>query len=256
MRPIFHPAVMIIAFAGCACAAAADPGQGLADARAAQAALGGSSWSEVLRISNSGRRSPYPKIVYALAFELEGILWFYTDADGTQSLSLRLGRTAEDEGDLGPLLRAIDPGFTAWETVPAGEGRADAPRAGRLPNGCFIDCVAALRRRMIAGGQADRPELLSFYADTPAGLLGHTVLVFSTREGEQAVDAGRSERPVRVPPGLRDNPIALARFLRGGDVSAARVLPVSVFPVGTCKGSFAGSAGQTAGHRPAHSSAS
>jgi hypothetical protein len=257
MRCLPPAAVMVLALATCAGAAGASgPDRGLADAREARAMLGGSSWSEVLRISNSNPRSSYPRTVYALAFELEGILWFYTDADGTQSLSLRRGRVAEDEADPGPLLRAIDPGFTAWEPVPDGGVPAAAPRPGALPNGCFIESVAALRRRLITGGQADRPRLLSFYADTPAGRLGHTVLVYSTSDGAQAIDAERSERPVRLPPGLGDNALALARFIRGGEVAAARVLPVSRPPAGGCDGSIAGSTVRREGLPPAHSSAS
>jgi len=260
--PVISVLAAILACAACA-QGPAGPGSGLADARAAQAMLGGASWSRVLRIENKGRRGPYPKIVYALAFELAGILWFYTDADGTQSLSLRRGRLAEDEADLGPLLRAIDPGFAAWEPVDGAAAAAaaaaagsGAPRPDPLPNGCFIDSVAALRRLGFGGERADRPRLLSYYADTPSGRLGHTVLVYSTGDGSRAIDPDLSDRPIRLPAGLEGDPRALARYLRGGEVAAARVLAIPGPSEARPEGGFARSAARTDGLGPSHSSAS
>ena len=97
-----------------------------------------------------------PRVLHALVFEFSGILWFYTDTDGTQSLSLRKGRLDEDKADLGPLLRDIEPGFTRWRALPEESKRADVTTAEELPNGCFIESVAAGVERLIL---RPRPEM-------------------------------------------------------------------------------------------------
>ena len=85
--------------------------------------LGNGTWGRLVRIENSTPRgftgrSAYPRIVYAYVFELSGILWFYTDADGTQSLSLTRGTVARDAADPGPALPGPwIRGFTGWRWV-------------------------------------------------------------------------------------------------------------------------------------------
>jgi hypothetical protein len=199
----------------------------------AQALLGPAVWSEVLRLDQAHRRSRYPAITYALVFELEGLLWFYTEADGTQSLSQRWGRAAADRADLGPLLRAIDPGFRTWTTLgrPAAAplAPAGAVDARPLPNGCFIESVAALRRLIALGVAVAQPRLLCYYVATPTGPLGHTVLMFRDRQGEETVDATRSAVPRPVPTRVGDDPLAMASFLLGRPASGARVLPLGAF---------------------------
>jgi hypothetical protein len=192
--------------------------------------LGGETWARLVRIDSSRpaavwKRGPYPKTLYALVFELSGILWFYTDVDGTQSLSLTRGTVARDEADPGPLFRSIDPGFTAWSWVeaPAGPRKPSSPKPR---NGCFVESVAALNRRMAAGGETATPSLLFYYVDTPEGRLGHTVLLFGTSAGHFAVDADASETPVLLPPDLGRDPLAVSAYLRGGPVAAARSLPL------------------------------
>src|SRR5438128_6171915 len=86
-------------------------------ARRAQALLGPDTWSEVIQIGNASLSSTYPKKLHALVFEFAGLLWFYTDCDGTQSFSLRKNRLAEEKADFAPLLRDIDPGFLRWDVV-------------------------------------------------------------------------------------------------------------------------------------------
>jgi len=158
-------------------------------------------------------------------FELSGILWFYCDADGTQSLSLRRGALDADKADPGPLFRAICERFGAWAWVD-GAPAWPAARAANPPNACFIECMAALRRRVAGGFEAEAPRLLSYYVDTPVGRLGHTVLLFGTRGGQAALDPERSDRTVMLPDSLGPDPRSLARYLRGGEVAAARMLPV------------------------------
>jgi hypothetical protein len=222
---------LVILLAGCGMAAAGTtPAAGLPDAAAARALLGGDIWARLVRIDNARprgllSRSPYPKTVYALVFELSGILWFYTDSDGTQSLSLTRGTLGRDKADPGPLFRALDPGFTAWSWVeePA------VPRAGafpRPPNACFVESVAALLRRLAVGGEAASPRLLSYYVDTPGGRLGHTVLIFGTAAGLSAIDAEASDKPVSLPAELGTDPRILSAYLRGAPVAAARTIPI------------------------------
>jgi hypothetical protein len=203
---------------------------GLSDAAAARSMLGGDTWSRLVRIENANprgilSRSSYPRTVYALVFELSGILWFYTDADGTQSLSLTRNTVARDEADPGPLFRSIDRGFTTWSWV---EGAAvpRGPASRRPPNACFVESVSALLQRLAVGGEAASPRLLSYYVDTPGGRLGHTVLLFGTSAGLFAVDPEDSDRPERLPAELGGDPGALSAYLRGGPVAAARTIPI------------------------------
>jgi hypothetical protein len=221
--------VLLLAAAGLARAGAPLP-EGLADAAAARSLLGPDTWSRVVRIDSSRprdvlRRGPYPRVVYALVFELSGILWFYTDVDGTQSLSLTRNTVDRDRSDPGPLFRSIDPGFTQWTWV-------DAPRltggtAVRRPrNACFVESVAELNCRIASGGEAVSPVLLSYYVDTPAGRRGHTVLLFRTSAGLAAIDADESDRPVMIPGDLGADARTLSAYLRGAPVAAARTIPI------------------------------
>jgi hypothetical protein len=204
---------------------------GLADAQAARSLLGNDVWARVVRIENSGpqsgwKRSAYPRVVYALVFELSGILWFYTDSDGTQSLSLTRGTAARDASDPGPLFRAIDRNFASWSWIDQPKASDEVFPHGTPPNACFVESVAFLLRRMEAGEETVHPELLSYYVKTATALYGHTVLIFGMERGLVAVDPDVSPRPVELPPRLWTDPLALSAFLRGGRVSAARTLPL------------------------------
>jgi len=204
---------------------------GLRDSVRARALMGAGVWSRVLRIENRGRTLVYPSTVYALAFETEGILWFYTDSNGTQSLSLRQGCALHDEGNLDPLIHALDPGFGAWAFVAetqvaqvAAKTAPVGPKFEALPNGCWIESVAALNRLVLGGGEAVQPRLLSYYVRTPTGVMGHTVLLFLAGGALEAVDPAGSGRAVQVPIGAAANALATARFLRGAQVAGARTL--------------------------------
>jgi len=199
----------------------------LAQARRAQAMVGAETWSRVIRVDNASRFGRYPRVVYALVFELADLLWFYTDTDGTQSLSLHRGRLAEEKADLGSLLRKIEPGFTQWCVVPDQTGLPVASR-GALPNGCFIDSVAALRERLARGGAVMRPQLLSFYVETSMGLKGHTVLTYETSRGAVVIDPTGPTPTQTFPVQLARDPLALARAFGGPLVDRARVLPLEV----------------------------
>ncbi|HXQ80208.1 MAG TPA: hypothetical protein VN775_02770 [Opitutaceae bacterium] len=221
---------LLLASGGVAAAGIGPVPDGLADALAARAMLGPDIWARVVRIDNGGARGAdwrmaYPTTVYALVFELSGILWFYCDANGTQSLSLKLGSVEADKADPGPLFRAIYDRFGKWAWV---DGPRDwrNPSAGGPPNACFVECVAALRRRIASGGEADAPRLLSYYVNTPTSRLGHTVLLFGVGGRLAALDPESSEEPVILPGSLGADARSVARYLWGGFVSAARVLPI------------------------------
>jgi hypothetical protein len=222
--------VLLLASAAVSRAGTAPP-DGLTDALAARSMLGADAWARVVRIDSSRprdllERGPYPRIVYALVFELSGILWFYTDVDGTQSLSLTLHTLDRDRADPGPLFRAIDPGFTRWTWVDA-PGVPGGPPVHRPRNACFVESVGELNRRVASGGEAGSPMLLSYYVDTPGGRLGHTVLLFRTSSGMSAIDADESDRAMPIPGDLGADARAVSAYLRGGPVAAARTLPIA-----------------------------
>lgn len=195
----------------------------LENATHARSLLGPAVWSKIIRIENDSRRSRYPRVVHALVFELCGVLWFYTDADGTQSFSLHRDRIDEEKADFGPLLLDIDRGFRRWsEVTPPWR---EPPRGGALlRNGCFIESVCLWRTRPPTGSVAGSPRLLSYYVETPGGRLGHTVLAYET--------AGRIEVVDPVSPGERwfigrdagATPLNLARLIAGAQVVSARTL--------------------------------
>ena len=193
-------------------------------ARQAQALLGPEVWSQVVRIENAAPSARYPRVVHALVFEVAGVLWFYTDTEGTQSFSLHRGRLAPEKADFAPLLRDISPGFMSWTVV---AGRLAAPAAhGTVPNGCFIASIAALRDRLLRGGEVVRPQLLSYYVTTATGLAGHTVLAYETRNRVEIVDSGGSGQRLSFPAPLAHDALKLARAMEGGRVARARLLPV------------------------------
>ncbi|HEY1793505.1 MAG TPA: hypothetical protein VGG34_11355 [Opitutaceae bacterium] len=197
----------------------ADP---LGNARRAEEMLGPGVWTRLIRVTNTNPGRPYPARVHALVFELSGILWFYTDTDGTQSLSTHLGTLERDKADFSPLLPAIDRGFASWRAEDPGRA---PPGEGRIPNGCFIESVSLLRRRLEAGGQASRPRLLSYYVRVAGRVRGHTVLQFMTDSGPMVLDPDAPARPVPITPADVDDAESCVGCLRG-DVFRARWLPL------------------------------
>lgn len=200
----------------------------LANARLAQARLGPERWSRLVRVENEGRISRYPRVVYAVVFELAGILWFYTDTDGTQSFSLHKDRLAEEQADFGPLLRDIDPGFVRWRFVAPDEPPIAPDLRAELPNGCFIASVAALHTLQAAGAFVTQPRLLSFYKLVADGVVGHTVLTYLRRDGVVVFDPAEQRGPLTFSSALGADALALARALEGGRVTKARWVPVEL----------------------------
>jgi len=204
-------------------------GTPLENARRAQALLGPGIWSYVIRVENTAERSRYPATVYALVFEEAGLLWFYTDTDGTQSLTLHPDRLTEEKSDIGPLLREIEPGFGAFSILADPAGGTPSGWGGALLNGCFVESLAALGERMRRGERIERARLLNCYVDTPAGRRGHTVLTYETPHGLFLLDPARSPEPRPMPRGWADNPMALAgAALQGFRVARARWVPTAL----------------------------
>jgi hypothetical protein len=189
--------------------------------RRARELIGSELWSRVIRIENTSPASVYPREVFALVFELGGILWFYTDADGTQSFSLHANNLAAEKADFGPLLRDIDAGLAHHAVMPEDAAVAASREGESLPNGCFIESYAALRSRAERGEIILHARLLSYYVTRRGQSLGHTVLAYETPRGAFVLDPVRPDRPMRSKRATTDDPLALARRLRP-DLAIAR----------------------------------
>lgn len=200
----------------------------LTNARRAQAVLGADVWSQVIRIENAGNTKKYARTVHALVFEVAGILWFYHDGEGTQSFSLHRGRLEAEKADFAPLLADIHAGFTRWSVVTTTEPVAVGAPATLL-NGCFVESIANLRIRVIGGGVANRPKLLSYFYESARIRPGHTVLTFETDDGLVVIDPVEPSR-LRVFSGeLAKSATALSTALLGRMVSKALFVPVGDF---------------------------
>jgi hypothetical protein len=200
----------------------------LTHARQAQALLGADVWSRVIVVKNEGSTSRYPRTVHALVFELAGILWFYNDADGTQSFSTYRGRLEQDKADFAPLLREINRGFSSW-TVIAPDFTLSVDQKAGLLNGCFVQSVANLRARLVSGAEVSHPQLLSYYAGSGSRIAGHTVLTYETAEGVQVIDPIDPARPMLYPREFSRNAVALGTALVGRVVQKAVWLPIGDF---------------------------
>lgn len=195
----------------------------LENAAHARSLLGPAVWSKIIRIENDSRLGRYPRVVHALVFELCGVLWFYTDSDGTQSFSLHRDRIEEEKADFAPLLRDIDHGFRCWSEVTS--PLSESARGGAwLRNGCFIESVSLWRRRLAAGMPAASPRLVSYYMDTPGGRLGHTVLAYEMAGQIEVVDPLCPDERRIVPGDAGASPLNLARLIAGMRVVSVRTL--------------------------------
>ncbi len=230
---------LIPLFLACA-TAGAGADDSLVHARRAQALLGAEVWSQVLHIENRARASAYPRTLHALVFELAGILWFYSDGDGTQSFSLYRGRLEQDKADYAPLLRDIEPGFARWSVMADDVSLSeDGTLVGELPNGCFIESYASLRRLVARGAEIGAPRLLSYYAESKVRRQGHTVLAYEVSGRVMVVDPEQPDRPLSFTGALAGDPMQLARAVQGSEVVRARVLPLEL-PAGPApRGVFA-----------------
>lgn len=213
---------LILLFCSPAWLAASTP---LDHVRRARALLGGETWAQLLRVENVATESVYPEIVYALVFELGGLLWFYTDTDGTQSFSLHRDNLAAEKADFAPLLRAIDPGFVAHTVLDEDVVVAGISAEQPLPNGCLIESYAALRERALRGEIILGSRLLSYHVE--GRRIGHTVLVYETPQGPRVIDPVAPDKARRVKRRMAGDAVEIARWLQPeATIARARWVPV------------------------------
>jgi hypothetical protein len=181
----------------------------LENVRHARAMLGAEVWSRAVRIENVASDSVYPRVVYALIFEFSGLLWFYTDTNGTQSFSKHLDNLPEEKANFSPLLQDIEPGFVRHEILRDSSPKPKFKAGAELPNGCFIESVAALHERLNRGELISDARLLSFYADTGEQPKGHTILLYETPAGSFVYDPLTPDvsRPIVTASGERAEPL-------------------------------------------------
>ncbi len=192
----------------------------------ARAMLGEGLWSQVVRIENerAGRGSRYPAEFHGLLVEFQGILWLYTEFDGTQSLSRYAGRVETDRQNLGPLLQAVEPGLTRYEEVHSGPPFGTLARPPPYP--CFLASVARWQRLQLEPNPPTRARLLAIYPD--GHRQGHMVLEY-WREGRRYVfdpEFPAEDRELSVK--LAEDPLKVARVLHRRD---ARLKPARAVPL-------------------------
>ncbi len=173
----------------------------------ARARLGPDVAARVIRITAAPAANGRPAEFHGLVVAFADILWLYTEADGTQNLSLRRGQLAEDEANLLGLLRQAIPGVTGFadDTDPA---PARANPAGPLPNGCFIACVAHWEKLRRERDPPGRVRLLACYP--PSRGSGHMVLEFWRRERCYVFDPDEPGTLRRLPAREGEDPLAVA----------------------------------------------
>jgi hypothetical protein len=200
----------------------------VASARHAQALLGNEVWSQVIQIENTGATKRYPRTVYALVFELGDVLWFYTDCEGSQYLSRHRCKLAADKANFGPLLKELHPGFERWSLVQTGFDPVTV-KTGSLPNGCFIESVACLRQRLMAGNTVRRPRILCYVEKSGQQYVGHAVLTFETATGMTVIDPSESTTSKFYSPDVASNARSLGNAITGTIVHRALWVQVSDF---------------------------
>ena len=185
----------------------------LDDIRHAQSLLGSETWSRLIKVENRTPSLTYPRNTYALVFEFNGILWFYAPGNGTQSLSLYSGRAGRDKEDLLPLLREIEPGFVRFREI---QDQPYLPEPTRvLPNGCFLESMAAARVRVARGDRIEEAAILLYYARWGGRVHGHAVFAYKTPGGVFVDDSVRT-RSARIGGEWSREPLELARIYEPG----------------------------------------
>lgn len=199
----------------------------LENVQRARLLLGSDVWSHVVRVENIARSSVYPRTVYALIFETSGILWFYTDVDGTQSLSRHRHNLAAEKTNLMPLLQAVEPGFARYDIVPS-DAMERVRASASLPNGCMIESLAAARKLVDEGVDVRRATLLSFYFNVNRSVHGHTVLAYESSDGAFLFDPADPAQRFRVGDHLPEEPMMLASKLDRPGVSIFKARTLSI----------------------------
>lgn len=219
--------VLALFLLGVASLAAAGNARDRAMVVAAQRILGPGLPSWRIEIKNRRVGGPYEATTQALVFAWRDGLWFYCPADGTQSLSRFRGRVERDRADLLPLLQRIGPGFAAYRELPAD---ASGERALAPSNICFIESLAFARGLAAAEPRALRADVVSYYLEDGGRLHGHSVVWFTTGEGDFVFDGEGAPRVQRVRLGADGTATDFARAVLDGAQRGrlARVTPLPV----------------------------
>lgn len=188
-----------------------------------RALLGPETWSRVVRVENRAPTLRYPSDFYALVFEFEGMLWLYTESDGTQSLSQTPGRVSTDKIEYPALVRALHSGFGRVQDAASDEPMLVNLVDNRLPRGCFLFCLLNWRR-LEALGAPHRGQLLTYYVAAPEGPRGHTILLYQYGQQHFLYDPADTEieRTLLTPP--PEDPLEAANLF---SQRAGAVFPIS-----------------------------
>ncbi len=189
----------------------------------ARSLLGADLWSKVLKIQETSRTN---QVSYALVFEFNRVLWYYSPLEGTRSLSHRIGRAVEDKQRVLDLVKSLFPKLLLVESIDIPQ--LSKPAGGSIPNGCFISSIAALRDRASQLGNDCEAFLFSYYWRPKSLLVGHTVLLLKSARESLVVDLSRAwPMEMSVEPSLAQNPKALAETIDPDiKVLETRLLPV------------------------------
>lgn len=179
--------------------------------------LGSDKWSQAIRIVNTNPESRYPSTVYATVFEYAGILWFYTDSEGTQPLYVSQRRIARHKANLQDLLRTIDVGFESYVSLPtAGSSVQTYPK---LKNGCVVESIYSFDLLRAESRPVNKAKLLLYTSRTVDGLVakgdaaGHCVLVFETPEGRYFIDPSNLGTTGNLDANTAWNPVEIAQHI-------------------------------------------
>ena len=198
--------------------------------RQAVSMLGTDTWAQVIRIKNRRPGGAYRREVWASVFEFNDILWFYTPAEGTQSLSLYRGKTEEDKANLLPLLQAVHSGFVGFDVPQQPDSKNEGNSYPKLDNGCFVESLHALGTLVAAGEFVTDARLLLYYSEDRGRVVGHTGLYASTAGGQLFWDPEHPEDWRRITIETEGKAMSVARKvavarMRSG-LKSARWLPV------------------------------
>ena len=176
--------------------------------------IGPGVWSRVVHLEiEPVEGSRYPAKFDGLVVEFADVLWFYTEYDGTQNLSLQRGHTAADKANLGELLRTAYPALREYTIEPE-----SAESIGEMvipPNGCFLGCLVRWRELQQAHSPPKHARLIACFPPSEK-TSGHMLLEYRSGLTRYIFDPARPEKLIRLPWFSTDEPLAVAeRVLRG-----------------------------------------
>lgn len=163
--------------------------------------------TRLVRIENhAAGPSRYPAEFHGLVISVADIVWLYTEFDGTQNLSFRRGRVAEDQANLGALLQAVEPGLQAFRDETDAAPAQPLPSAP--PNGCFVACLARWRELLQSANPPRAARLIACFP--PNRPSGHMLLEFRRGRHRYVFDPDVPNHLRRLSRDVGDAPLAVA----------------------------------------------